>query len=184
MSCPHCQTSELWWQATLYVLGEMGAADQEEFERHLEGCQRAREAVVRAMQLHETLQSIQPGSGDGVVAVAPPASSWLSATWAPTLAGVFSVTFAAIALLGLTWYASRYTAEVGAEPVAELAVRWASLQDVIEETASGAPAVVEPGVAELTASDSDEVFEEPDLADVPDWLLAAVEELNEESLRQ
>ncbi len=181
MSCPWCDRNEGWWQATLYVLGELDAERTEAFEEHMKSCQLAREAVAEAVLLTDALEMIEPGSVVGV-SVVPPRRHGLFATWAPTLTGVLSLA-ATVALVALvSWWASTRAPSAPRGPIADLALRWAALQSMeFDDPADGTPLMADPGPELAEQQDADRLDQPvplfdsaPDEERVPDWMLAAM----------
>lgn len=189
MNCPLCKQSDVHWDATRYVLGELGDAERAAFETHMEVCQHAREATARAVELLDTLWTIGPGSGVGPTA-APPDERPLFVTGSPTLAGVFSLALVAVLLLVIGWMTRRtFAPDAG---MREVALRWVSIQELAKEDPAlfgGAlwgegdadePAGVLCGAGEHEDSIATAVESEP----VPDWVLAAVQAMDTEPVRQ
>jgi hypothetical protein len=164
--------AELDWQAFRYVAGELDAAELATFEQLLAEDQSARDAVLRAVELTQTIfLAEQPqfatAKGSEVPAVqlptlplpSRPHFHWLG--WA-TVAGV------CLLLIGYT--AQRSASHFHTQHVSpELAEAWGSQMEQAAAVGSDLPVLVEPSLFE--SSDSEFTFlNEP----TPVWMLEAV----------
>lgn len=158
------KSGEQWWQAVCYVLDELPPSERAAFERRLAESQELREAVVEASKLIDIIKASRSRPAD---AKAFPTVT-LPTTCRATLAGTFAVLWTVVLLAFLSFWAVRLNHQPSVDPaLAQVASLWADL------------AVAEPSGGHSPESDwidADIVVEIADETDVPEWLVAGVEE--------
>jgi hypothetical protein len=163
-SCPN----ELDWLAFCYAAGELDSADAEAFESRLAEEQSAREALVRAVELTQTVAAAEAQCGDLVVPAARTKADWNSRLAWMAIGGLASVLLALLwsGVVGPTWRTTQH--QLLAQSQQRLASAWSQTRLEIREaglwTAPGGSDDDEPA---MLASDEME-------DDAPSWMTAAV----------
>jgi len=152
--------NDLDWLAFRYISGEMAASEAAQFESLLADDQVARDAVVRAVELTQTIVAVQTASMSPSPAM--PQSWTQNITW-------ISTSVAALLLVTLALNFSRPSPSTTSDDD-NVASIWARSSDAVNEpTLNGT-------VLNGTVADEEEFV----TADPPNWMLEAVRSLHGE----
>ena len=159
MTLHRSPSDETDWLATRYVLGELAPVEASAFEMRLAEDQEARDAVVRAALLVESVAEIPWGTP-----TAAPKRRFRLGRVAALLASIAAVVLVGVAVLRNAEEPRDRPQRVAGDEVdpARLAVLWSDSAKALNGAAEG-------GVEEVTASEGESVLLPPD------WMLAAVE---------
>lgn len=149
--------TDLDWLAFRYISGEMAANEADQFELLLADDQNARDAVVRAVELSQTILLSQTTPQTAPIGFL----SAVTKSWMQHLAWV-STSVAALLLVVLALNVNR-TASVSESD--SIASAWAE---------SSAEPVSDPGIVNGVVTEDDEFV----TADPPNWMLEAVRSLH------
>ena len=153
--------TDLDWLAFRYISGEMDASETEQFESLLADDQAARDAVVRAVELSQTILAAQSVGSTSCLRI--DARQSVSQPWLQHITWISS-SVAALLLIALALNFNRPSSPPSSESD-NVASIWAERST---EPATDPPA--------LNGSGSDE--EEFVIADPPNWMLEAVRSLH------
>lgn len=190
MDPTHHAVPELDWQAFQYVLGEMDADEMSRFEDLLEIEQSARDAVVNAVELVETVSACSLDFEDRGVSVGRPDQGWKSPLgWSAVGAAACLCILGMLHLISIELdrrthdQAGRLSADQGFTPSRALAQAWSTSRDLADIDSDQTDQVdlwsVESDEDDDDASEVDpDAVSDADLA-VPGWMLTALVSMNE-----